>query len=279
MKITGKKPILIGSGVLLAAFFYAVFYAPLAGKLHQAALRCFALEKEAAAVRSAAASLKSSGAAASGGRMLLSENEISSAIEELSRAGKMHKVRFSSITPREASADTRSGYRALPVEIEAESGYQELGIFLGDLENLPKGLVTVESFDLAPDSRNPSLFKSRLGLNLYLSPPPEVESKEARTGQDLIVPRRTAKKSEHGTWTRNPFEIQSSNVSNAAGIVLNGIAYDKTRPAAIMNGNIVKVGDRVGSYKIMAIYPDKVVVSGETETLEIALNSETTGEV
>ena len=279
MKLTGKKPILMGGGVILAAILYAVFYAPLAGKLHQAALRCFALEKEALAVRSAAASLKNSGQKPAGNRALLLENDISAALEDLTRAGKIHKVRFSSLTPREASADSGSGYRSLPVEIEAESGYQEMGIFLGDLENLPKGLVTVESFDLTPDSRNPALFKSRLSLNLYLAPPPEVEPAGARAGEDLIVPRRKAKKSEHGAWTRNPFEVQSNTVSNASGIVLNGIAYDKIRPAAIMNGNIVKVGDRVGAYKVMAIYPDKVVVSGDTQTIEIELNSETTGQI
>ncbi|GEM_PF-4819536 len=278
MRVLGKRTILTAGGVLLAAVvgLYVVFYAPLAGKLHQAALRCVALEKEAVVVRSAAVSLKGSGGTSSGGRRLLSENEISSAIDELTKAGKAHRVRFSSLTPRDASTDTGSGYRTLPVEIEAESGYKELGIFLGDLENLPKGLVTVESFDLTPDSRNPSIFKTRLSLDLYLAPPLAIESVEAPSGENLLAPPRKAKKSEQGAWTRNPFEIQSAAaVNNAAGIVLNGIAYDKIKPAAILNDKIVKVGDFVGGYKVIAIYPDKVVVSGDTETVEIELNPET----
>lgn len=281
--MTASKKVLLGSlGIITAAAsgLYAVLYAPLAADLHRTGAQCVALEKDAALVRDAAASLKRSGGTQSVGTKLLDESDISSAIDELTSMGKLHKVRYRSLTPREAPADTGSGYRALPVEIEAESGYRELGIFLADLETVPKGLFTVESFDLASDPRNPSLFRSRITLDLYLAPPAVGEPQEADSREDLLAPQRTAKKSEHDAWSRNPFEVQrNAPVSNAAGLVLNGIAYDKVSPAAIINEKIVKVGDFVGGYQVSAIYHDRVVVSGDSQTVEIELNAETAGEI
>ncbi len=84
--------------------------------------------------------------------------------------------------------------------------------------------------------------------------------------------RRTAKRTHYEAWGSNPFVLQKDTPAQSfSSLVLNGIAYDQTRPAAIINDKIVKAGDSVETYRVIKIYPDKVVMSDGTSIFEIKL--------
>ncbi len=273
-KISRKKLIFIGSGLLLAGSLgiYGILYRPLIHKLKTDFAQCAATEKEVARARAAVASLKSLKSERSNPE-LLPESEIPAAINELTQEAKSKKIRFITLTPGQPSETTGTSTRVLPVEIEAESGYRELGNFLGSFERLPKGLFTLKGFEIFPDSKNPLALRSRLSLNLYLSGSvPSGASSDAESGSEFP---RNAKKTHFESWGHSPFVLQKEGSAlSASGLVLNGIAYDDKRPAAIINDKIVEVGGSVEKYKVVKITPGKVVLSDGFATIEIELNPE-----
>jgi hypothetical protein len=59
------------------------------------------------------------------------------------------------------------------------------------------------------------------------------------------------------------------------GLLLEGIIYDKHGLSyAIINGEIVKIGDKVGDYQVLKIEKEKVIFIKEGEPLEVELKRE-----
>ena len=52
--------------------------------------------------------------------------------------------------------------------MELESKYDNLGIFLGLIDDLEKSLVTVKSFNIIPDKKDPVRLKTKVVVNVYL---------------------------------------------------------------------------------------------------------------
>lgn len=82
-----------------------------------------------------------------------------------------------------------------------------------------------------------------------------------------FIPRR-ALKSSHASWGKDPFVLSSEKSS---GIVLNGILFDKLMPAAIINSQVVKVGDIIGEYTVVDITPEKVILRKDSIITELKL--------
>jgi len=57
----------------------------------------------------------------------------------------------------------------------------------------------------------------------------------------------------------------------SSGIYLNGILWDETSPLAIINDEVVKIGDRVGEYAVVKIKKDSVILSNGSSELELRL--------
>lgn len=74
-------------------------------------------------------------------------------------------------------------------------------------------------------------------------------------------------------WGRDPFFL--GNVSRddieLDGMVLNGIVWDEDSQYAIVNGEVIKVGDKLGDKKIVEINKDSVVLEqdGNRHTLTL----------
>ena len=269
--LTQKKLMVPVAGLLLvsAGSVYAIFYAPLTRELQKESVRLAAAEKEVSSAHAAIASYNTPNAAGLG-RRLLTEQEAPEAIDELSKAARIQKVRLVSLSPGQP-VESGADYRTQALELEADSTFQDLGIFLGGLEKLPKGIITVKGWDATPDPKAAAKLKSRLTLELYLE---STEKMPPVPLNGLAAPQRTAKKSRAKNWDANPFVPQKeASPEVLPGLVLNGIAYDQTRPAAILNDQIVKAGDTVGPYKVVAIYPEKVIVSDGFSETEIRLSS------
>ncbi len=60
-----------------------------------------------------------------------------------------------------------------------------------------------------------------------------------------------------------------------SGLLLEGIIYDKNGLSyAIVNGEVIKVGDKVGDYQVFKIEKNKVIFLKEGQPLEIELKKE-----
>ena len=71
----------------------------------------------------------------------------------------------------------------------------------------------------------------------------------------------------YAQWGRNPFMLGY----DAKALVIEGIVWDELNPEAVINGNIVGVGDRIGSNIIMIIRPNSVVIRNRGEDIELQL--------
>ena len=77
-------------------------------------------------------------------------------------------------------------------------------------------------------------------------------------------------------WARDPFFPGSSSVaadSNLAGLALDGILWGSDNPYAIINNDIVTVGDIVDDAMILEINEDNVIVEQDDERYILRVSS------
>ena len=85
---------------------------------------------------------------------------------------------------------------------------------------------------------------------------------------------------------RNPFiplvtpegrllKLDKQEDASQQGLAIEGIIYDKFgRSFAIVNTNVVGIGDMVGDFQVLKIFENKVIFIKNGEPLEIELNKE-----
>jgi Tfp pilus assembly protein PilO len=156
--------IIIGVIIIIIAGLYLFLYKPIISRLRTARSECCVIEADVAQARQSTDSVKM--ADIKGG--LITEEEISFAIDELTRQGKLEDVNFISMKPGEIEK-SKGPYEILPIEIEAESLYDRLGTFLGTLDELERSLVTIRSFKITPAKADPSRLRSELVVNMYIA--------------------------------------------------------------------------------------------------------------
>ena len=100
-------------------------------------------------------------------RDLLSERDVSVAIDELTRAGKSFAVTFESIRPGELIQGPDPRCKVLPVDITVASADRQMVMFMSALDDLKKNLITITSFDVVPDRDDPTKLKATMTVNLY----------------------------------------------------------------------------------------------------------------
>lgn len=76
-----------------------------------------------------------------------------------------------------------------------------------------------------------------------------------------------------GGWGRDPFLLRTSSmvISGLEGLILNGIVWDNENPYAIINDDVMKIGDEIGTMTIVEITKNSVVFEqdGERQTLSL----------
>jgi Tfp pilus assembly protein PilO len=94
-------------------------------------------------------------------KRLISPQEVPAVIEGLAKEGRDLQINFNSITQKEIKymADDSA---VLPVQIEMEGRYEQLGSFFGILNSGNNSIVTVDSFEIR--GRSASLL-----VNIYLA--------------------------------------------------------------------------------------------------------------
>ncbi len=164
MELTKERLITIVSaaGVIIVLGLYLFLYQPLINKLRRAHLECKKIEAEVLRAHEAISSLKTTPIE----KKLIGEEDASLAIDELTRQGKLQGINFISITPKQIERQL-APYKILPIEIETESSYENLGIFLGKLDDLKTSLVKVGKFDTTPNELNPKTLITKLSVSMY----------------------------------------------------------------------------------------------------------------
>ncbi len=164
MELSKQRLIITGviAGISFSLYFF--LYGPLISKKRAAYLECISIENEVIQARESIVPLKT----ANINKELITKEDITLAMDELTRQGRLKGINFFSITPREIEKAEYFSCRILPIEMELQSTYENLGIFLGLLDNLEKNLVTVKAFNITLDKKDSPKLKTKLVVNMYL---------------------------------------------------------------------------------------------------------------
>lgn len=150
------------------ALFFFVFIGPLRGRIRSVNHELRLVEEQLAVSRvdvESARKLQFNGP-------LLSRDEISRAMDEITKIGKAFNINFFSISPRDPEDIKDSASQRLPVFIESESEYKDFGLFLGALADLKESIVTIRSFKMTRDEAILPQLRSKLVIDLYLKGQP-----------------------------------------------------------------------------------------------------------
>ncbi len=101
-------------------------------------------------------------------KVLITEDDISGAIAELTKQKNLYDINFVSITPGLIEKQKDPRYEIMPIELKTLSTYENLGTFLGLLDDLEEGLITLRSFKISPDKDNQARLRADLTLNLCI---------------------------------------------------------------------------------------------------------------
>ena len=111
-------------------------------------------------------------------RLLPDEEELSPVIERLSNLASRAKVKIVTISPRlteGSQGDASKGgeaaspyYKVIPIQIDAEAGYHQLGSFLGWVESDSKPM-RIFSLKIAGDGKSPTRHRIKLVIRAYFA--------------------------------------------------------------------------------------------------------------
>ena len=71
-------------------------------------------------------------------------------------------------------------------------------------------------------------------------------------------------------WRRDPF-TRGAAMGELSGLQLSGILWDSNEPIAIINGQMVRVGEKLEGYRVVEIAKDRVSVTDGTQTFQIQI--------
>ncbi|MDP3731698.1 MAG: hypothetical protein Q8R31_01530 [Candidatus Omnitrophota bacterium] len=91
------------------------------------------------------------------------------------------------------------------------------------------------------------------------------------TEKGIISLTRGAKRSNYSSWGRNPFSISGAPIRRLGALTINGILWDKKNPLAIINEEIVKVGDKIDGNTVVGIKQDRVILNDGSKDTEFLL--------
>ena len=150
------------------SLFYGIFFFPRMKELRARYIDCRLCEGQVADARNLIEAVsmldKESGA-----RMLISEKEAASGIDEFTKHSKSLGINFLSMKPGNVVIPEGMPYKILPIEMKIEAAGEPFVRFAGSIDELKKAIVTVKSFDITPDKENERKLKVDMVIDMYLS--------------------------------------------------------------------------------------------------------------
>ena len=167
MKLTKERlvKIALGALVVIGLGLYFLLYKPLMNKLSFARAQWRTIESELRYAQDSVSSLKFKPVM----KEVIPEDDISQAIDALTRDGRSKDVSFVSITPRQIEASQNPTYRVCPLYMEIESTYEQFGEFLGLLDESGKNVVLLKNFNMVSMGGDSAKLRTKLTLNMYIS--------------------------------------------------------------------------------------------------------------
>lgn len=80
-----------------------------------------------------------------------------------------------------------------------------------------------------------------------------------------------ARRTEYKDYKRNPFTTAAVSQSQGAGLQLGGIMYDEHEVYALINDQIVHIGDKIGAHTVVDITKAKVILKDGVKEIELKL--------
>ncbi|MFA6217742.1 MAG: type 4a pilus biogenesis protein PilO [Candidatus Omnitrophota bacterium] len=149
---------------LIVIVIHISLYAPLIKKLKVSCLEYKAVEKYLKGARYAIEQTDMT----LEDRAIITEDEVSLAIAELTQHGKLRGINFISIKPGEIISEKELLYKILPLEITMSAPEQKFASFIGTLANLKRSVIKVKSFEAALNIENEKKLKVDMVLDIYL---------------------------------------------------------------------------------------------------------------
>lgn len=155
--------------IVIAAFIaYATIFTPLMKETKIKYLECRHYEIECLNAHNIIEYSRTIGKSY-GGRVLISEKEAATGIEEFTEHAKNLGINFISIKPQNTVLKEGTPYKIMPIELELEADGKQFVDFLGSIDDLKKAIVTVDSFDITPESGDRTRLHAKMVIDLYLS--------------------------------------------------------------------------------------------------------------
>ena len=155
----------IAIGISLA---YGIFFFPRMKELRVKYLDCRLCESHVADARNIIEAVSRLDKE-SGTRILISEKEAASGIDEFTKHSKTLGINFISMKPGNVIIPEGMPYKIMPIEMEIEATGEQFVKFAGSIDELKKAIVTVKSFDITPDKDDDKILKVDMVIDMYLS--------------------------------------------------------------------------------------------------------------
>jgi hypothetical protein len=169
IKLTPGQTMAAGAaGAAAAVFLFSVFF------IRPAGANIGAMEKELKTIEQeilTARNIIKIHADAEGPENLLMRKDVSRAIDTITKTGEAFDIDFVSIRPK--APQSFEGYKRLPILLELESSYDDLGLFLGVLAKLKIGVAAARGFEIQRDVKILPKILSRVEIDLYLKIEPD----------------------------------------------------------------------------------------------------------
>jgi hypothetical protein len=78
------------------------------------------------------------------------------------------------------------------------------------------------------------------------------------------------RRAEELAWGRDPF-ARGAAAGQLGGLSLSGILWDATSPIAIINGQMLRVGEEIEGFRVVEIVHDRVSLSDGAQTLQLLI--------
>lgn len=99
----------------------------------------------------------------------------------------------------------------------------------------------------------------------------EVTAEKKNSGELFF---KLEKESEELRLKRDPFSAASIRpvLFSPDDLELDGIAWDKEKPAAIINNEVLEIGDKINGKTVIDIREDRVILNDGTSNIELQLS-------
>jgi len=211
---------------------------------------------------------------------LITFNEASQVMQEIVELGNRDSITFLSMVNQDKSKLAYKKIDALPIDLEIQATFKQLGLFLGGLNDLHKGIILIDSFQMKMDAQETDKVKSKILLYICLKSPakapkaskdPSASHKQALSFIKDYSPGKILVKPAEDWGSLEPFYVRAvvKNISNdkKAKVTvksefvysLSGIFWNEQKPSAIINGLVVEIGSAVGPSTVKEIKQNEVV--------------------